>query len=493
MSRAAASCSACCCFRFWIVLAVAASTLLQKAGPSRNFVIVDYQGGYSQVFAKSVARARDAKTLSDLSDFAEKWHVDLPKLRASAPEVAEMIEAPRRSSSIDTFIAQGGLDPAFDTIKPYLGTGWTSFTPGKAPFTLVPTPDDLARASDVGAVAALYFKGIYTVDNGRLESVLVIPKGFDSGNVPARYLTGSMEDNVLPNFIREVLSNELRLRAVSHIVGDNAAIAPAMHLNADIEASDPTQKKSSPIAAIITRVAPIGFAFLLFFATFSNSAALLTGVIEEKSTRMVEILMSCASPREIMTGKLLGAIGASLTTLIIWAAGLLAAALVLAPKEIVHLALSSAHVFMTAENLPFVFIYFMCGLLIYGSIYLGIGSMAASITDAQALLGPASLIIFLPNILVGVIMADPNGLLARVVSWIPIYTPFYMLMRLSSHPAPWEIWATSALTLATTVFLLFRMGRVFANHLLTTERPPAFGAMIKGVMSRFRGRRAKSA
>lgn len=480
-------------FPLWIVLAISASALLQKAGPTRSFVVLDHEGGYSQVMERGIARAGASTTLSDLSDFAEKWHLDVAKLHGAAPDVAEMIENPDRSASLDTFIARGGLDRVFPIIRPYLGPGWTGFTPRKAPFNLVATPDDLAGASDVAAVAASYFKGIHTADNGRLESVLVIPKGFDSGRVPAQYLTGSMDDRALPNFIRLTLTNELRLRAVSRLVADSTAVAPAMQLSADLDASDPTQKKTSPIAAIITRAAPVALAFLLFFATFSNAAALLTGVIEEKSTRMVEILMSCASPREIMTGKLLGAVGASLTTLIIWIAGLSAVALAFAPKELMHLALSSAHVFLTMENLPFVLIYFACGLLIYGSIYLAIGSMAASITDAQALLGPASLIIFLPNMFVGVILADPNGLLARLVSWIPIYTPFYMLMRLSAHPAPWEVWGTAALTLATTAFLLMRMSRVFANHLLTTERPPAFGSLISGIAKRLSRRRVKSA
>jgi ABC-2 type transport system permease protein len=267
-----------------------------------------------------------------------------------------------------------------------------------------------------------------------------------------------------------------------------------MRLSADLDASDPTAKNASPVAAVIARLMPVALGFLLFFATFINATALLTGVIEEKSTRMVEILMSCASPREIMSGKLIGAIGASLTTLLIWGLGLGAAVFALAPADLVHLALVGVHDLLRVENLPFILIYFACGLLIYGAIYLAIGSMAASITDAQALLGPASLIIFLPNLLVSVIMTDPNGMVARVVSWIPIYTPFYMLMRLSAHPAPWEVWGTSALTVVTTVLILLRMSRVFANHLLTTERPPAFASLVRGVVSRLsRQRRTKSA
>ncbi|MFZ1992401.1 MAG: ABC transporter permease [Alphaproteobacteria bacterium] len=481
-------------FPLWIVLAATVPALFQKAAPARNFIVLDYQGGYRDALARGVERANARNTLGDLAVFAQRWRVDLVKLRAAAPDIATMISSPERESSLNAFLARGGLDPVFHIITPYLGPGWTAFTPRRAPFNLAPTPDDFAGAEDVAALAALYFKGVHTVDGGRLESVLVITKGFDSGTVPAQYLTGNMDDNLLPNFIRQTLTAELRLRAVSRLVSGGTAIEPALSLSADLDQSDPTRKNASPAAEIIGRLLPIALAFLLFFATFTNATALLTGVIEEKSTRMVEILMSCASAREIMTGKLIGAIGASMTTLLIWGLGLSAAALALAPKDLVQVAIVGAHELLRVENLPFIVIYFACGLLIYGAIYLAIGSMAASITDAQALLGPASLIIFLPNLLVSVILADPNGAVARIVSWIPIYTPFYMLMRMAAHPAPWEVWGTAALTLVTTVLILFRMSRVFANHLLTTERPPAFGSLLRSVASRLGGRaRTKSA
>jgi ABC-2 type transport system permease protein len=90
----------------------------------------------------------------------------------------------------------------------------------------------------------------------------------------------------------------------------------------------------------------------------------------------------------------------------------------------------------------------------------------------------------LPNMLMGVLIQDPNGMLATIISWIPIYTPFFMLIRLPFHPPVLESWLTAALVILTTVYLIHRMGRVFANHVLTTERPPAFGTFIKQLVGR---------
>jgi ABC-2 type transport system permease protein len=115
---------------------------------------------------------------------------------------------------------------------------------------------------------------------------------------------------------------------------------------------------------------------------------------------------------------------------------------------------------------------------------LGIGAMTSSLPDAQALVTPATLIIILPTTMLGVVIQDPNGLFASIMSWIPIYTPFFMLVRLPFHPPAVELWLTSALVVLTTAFLIHRMGRVFANHVLTTERPPAFGTFIRQLMGR---------
>ena len=110
--------------------------------------------------------------------------------------------------------------------------------------------------------------------------------------------------------------------------------------------------------------------------------------------------------------------------------------------------------------------------------------MTNSLPDAQALMTPAMLIIILPNMLLGVVIQDPNGLFATVISWIPIYTPFFMLVRLPFHPPAIELWLTAALVVLTTIFLVYRTGRIFANHVLTTERPPAFRALLRQLVGR---------
>jgi ABC-2 type transport system permease protein len=120
-----------------------------------------------------------------------------------------------------------------------------------------------------------------------------------------------------------------------------------------------------------------------------------------------------------------------------------------------------------------VILYFLSGLLIYGAIFLTIGSMSASLADAQAYLGPSMMIIMLPNLFIAAILNAPNGTLATAVSYFPIYTPYIMLMRIGSHPPAIELVATALLSVVVAAFLVWNAGQTFARHALTTEKPPA--------------------
>jgi len=115
---------------------------------------------------------------------------------------------------------------------------------------------------------------------------------------------------------------------------------------------------------------------------------------------MIEVLMSCANPHEIMTGKLIGVVGLALVTLSGWAAMAFLMAISVSGEALGVIATGLASLL---PMLPLILLYFLCGLMIYCTIFLGIGATSASLPDAQALVGPASMIIVMPNMLLGAI------------------------------------------------------------------------------------------
>jgi ABC-2 type transport system permease protein len=314
-------------------------------------------------------------------------------------------------------------------------------------------------------------------DDRATDSIVVIPKDFGSGSTVQVWSEGRA-DPAFRSFLTETLTKALQLKAIRS-VAPRLADSSFLDTSVTVETRDPTRAGQRNTA--FDSIVPIALAIILFVVSVMNSSVLLQGVVEEKSTRMIEVLLSCATPREITSGKLIGVIAVALTTLVIWAL-VLFALMALASHDTATLVLVSLKTIASMNTLPFLLLFFLCGLLIYGSLFLAIGSMANSLADAQSLLGPSMLILMLPNLMIGAIMQNPNGPLASALTWVPIYTPFFMMLRIASHPPAWQLWGAVALALATTVAMILWTGRIFARHVLTTERPPSLGRLVRGLL-----------
>jgi len=314
-----------------------------------------------------------------------------------------------------------------------------------------------------------------------LDAVIVVPGDFGvNGKAAAEIWSRETLDGDFHAFIADALTQMLRFKSVQKLAPQlkDPAVLSATAL---VQARNPDRAANSN--STVDSIIPIALAIILFVVSVMNASVLLQGVVEEKSTRMIEVLLSCATPREITTGKLVGVIAVALTTLIIWGLVLLAMAGI-ASHDTVALVFTSLRAVATPGLLPLLLVYFLCGLLIYGSLFLAIGSMANSLADAQSLLGPSMLILMLPNLMIAGVMRDPNGTLASTLSWVPIYTPFFMMLRAASNPPAWQLWGTLSLAIATTALMVVWTGRVFARHVLTTERPPSLGALFGGLLGR---------
>jgi ABC-2 type transport system permease protein len=466
-----------------LALSVGVSSFTSSHARTNVMTVIDLDGGYAAAIEQAVARERTRADLRALADYARD-NVDPLVLRRQLPDLNRLFADPERIAAVNAFAAAGGWQSAFARLSPLLKPGAPVFTPPKPAIVLIPPPADLAEdfARERGEAAYAYLNGEISVTAQgrptRLGSIVVIPKGFGPG-AEAKYW--SIDNEQSSGLVRRALSDALRLAVNRALVPEKVRSKITLDVDAALTEVDPMKGREVSWKDKLAQLVPMGLAFLLFLVAFSDAALLLQGVVEEKSSRMIEVLLSCASPHEIMTGKLIGVVGLALVTIAGWGViGLVMAA----GFSNEALAVIAAGLKAILPMLPLILIYFFCGLMIYASIYLGIGATTNSLPDAQALIGPVSMIIFLPNMLIGALVQDPNGTLAQVLSWIPIYTPFFMLVRLPFHPAPWELWTTAILTVLTTALLMRQMGRVFARHVLSTERPPSFGKLLRQMFRR---------
>jgi ABC-type Na+ efflux pump permease subunit len=205
---------------------------------------------------------------------------------------------------------------------------------------------------------------------------------------------------------------------------------------------------------------------------------LLNNTIEEKSNRIIEVLLSSVTPGELMMGKLLGIAAIGLTMVGAWMLGLFG---ILSWKAGGASDLSGhLLVLLKSSNLvPLFSIYFLLGYLMYAGLILSIGSVCNTIKEAQSYMGVLTMIMMVPLLTMTFIPKDPNGPLARLLSWIPIYTPFTMMNRAAADPPLFDLIGTFVLLLVTTVIALFMTGKIFRIGILRTGQPPRLLEMFR--------------
>jgi ABC-2 type transport system permease protein len=198
---------------------------------------------------------------------------------------------------------------------------------------------------------------------------------------------------------------------------------------------------------------------------------LLTNTVEEKSNRIIEVLLSSVSPGQLMQGKIWGIGATGLTLTISWALcallGIWVAEWLLAGTDLTALAAAKDPLYLASF-----IVYFLLGYLLYAAILVGLGSVTNSLKEAQNLLQPVFVLLIIPLVSMMFIVQEPNGLVAKVLSYVPLFTPFIMMNRAGGPPEVYEYVITTLLLLAS-VWLAFRFaGKIFRVGVLMTGNPP---------------------
>ncbi len=324
--------------------------------------------------------------------------------------------------------------------------------------------------------------------NGSLFAYFVIgPNPLDS-NDGFKYVSNNRTDQDLKDWIARLSTDEIEKQrfARENIDQDVARrIQAPVHFD-EKQIDEHGQEKEVSTKDIIRQWAPLVFVYLLWVSIFTIAQLLLTNTIEEKSNRIIEVLLSSISPLELMTGKILGIAATGLTTIVCWVAFFLVG-LKLAPRFLDLSADVDLTILISDPSFLLSFVvYFLLGFLLYASMMVGIGSACNSIKEAQNLMSPVMVLLMLPLLAMMPVGQDPNGALARVLSFIPPFTPFVMMNRAAGPPETWEYVATTALLLVSVVLAFFAAAKVFRVGILMTGKPPKMGEIFRWVFAKER-------
>ncbi len=219
-------------------------------------------------------------------------------------------------------------------------------------------------------------------------------------------------------------------------------------------------------------IIPFGFIMLLWVAAMTGGQYLLTTTIEEKSNRIMEVLLSAVSPMQLMVGKILGQMGVGLLILLVYST--------LGSGALISFKLFDA---LDFSNIGLLVVYFFIAFFLIASLMAAVGSAVSEIHEAQSLIGPIMMVLIVPMIAAPAIINNPNGQFATIASFIPPISPFVMVMRLpAAEGIPgWQIPATIAVGLASVVVAAWAAAKIFRIGILMYGKPPNFRTLIKWV------------
>ena len=211
-------------------------------------------------------------------------------------------------------------------------------------------------------------------------------------------------------------------------------------------------------------IIPMAFMMLLWIATFTSGNYLLTSTIEEKSNKVMEVLLSAVSPLQLMTGKILGQAGVSFILLIMYGGLGIASLIAFAMMDLVPII-----------HLVYLVIFFIMGFFMVAALMAGVGSAVSELREAQSLITPVMMMLMIPLVLWLPITENPNGLLATVTSYIPPLIPFVMILRVTaaSEPVPlWQIISSIVVGYAWMFVMIWMCAKIFRVGVLMYGKPP---------------------
>ncbi|QAY61950.1 ABC transporter permease [Xylanimonas allomyrinae] len=291
------------------------------------------------------------------------------------------------------------------------------------------------------------------VRDGDLD-VLVVPA--DGGTLTV--VVDSTLDPTLQAVLDGVARQQVLAAQVGDLGGDPAAVEAAVgQAHATVDALDPPQERD------LTQVfAGYLVGIVMFMALMLCAQLVAQGVVEEKTSRVVELLLATVRPSQLMAGKVLG----------IGLVGLLQVALTVGAAAVAASAtgLLDTSGLRVGSTVVWALVWFLVGFTTYALILAALAALVSRQEEVGAVTTPATMVMVLPYVFgISVLPWDPTNEIARILSLIPFFSPFLMPMREAlGVTQPWELALALVAALVMLPVLVWLAGRIYSNAVLRT-------------------------
>ena len=480
---------------------------LADSSPTRYYMLIDQSGNYRETVDSAIELEYQREVLQAFVDYLldNRIERDLERTAVDARSAADQLiddVGANDVAALEQWIDAGGLDFALTMAAPYLREGAPAFTAPRRPYIEVPVPTEIDVSTPPSQlVEALrdYLTGdrLLTVEGntGELFALILIPESVDAyvqrpGTMPTagndgftgiQYWARNQADVRLAVAMERSINSRIRNEEFTNNGLDSAMVRRIQRTRLPVSRLDPQANEGEEavsMADAFRQFAPMGFVYFMFIALMQSVQYLLTNTIEEKSNRILEVLLASVTPNELLMGKMLGIGMSSLTTLAAWIASLLLFLNLYQNPETNTLA-EIIGIVLSTDLVPWFVFYCLTGYALYAGIFLAIGSLCNSLKEAQGMMVPVIVTMVLPVIVTPFVVMDPNGTLFRAMSWFPLFTPYLMMNRAAANPPLIDVVGTTVVLLASIVLVLWSCGRIFRQGLLRSGQPPRILELLR--------------
>jgi ABC-2 type transport system permease protein len=301
-------------------------------------------------------------------------------------------------------------------------------------------------------------------------------------------------DDVNINSLRYEAEDAVRRLARKHAL-EAAGLSPDFIQQADDAAVQVPARRIRTVAeqettggeVTLADKAPVfvagALAYFLWLMVFSIIQYLLMGTIEERSNKIFDTLLTSVRMPELLAGKLLAVFAVTSTMMLVWSFFALSGSAFLATQ--VPGAGDMITPFLAAAASPQIMVpalvSFVLGYIMYGMIFMALGSLCDTIQEAQTLLSPMMILLMLPMFAIFIAFQDPGSPVVDVATWVPLFTPFLLILRMPHDPPMWEVALQMGLMVVTTLAVLWVSVRVYRAGAVNGASIGDLGKMLKGL------------
>lgn len=314
-------------------------------------------------------------------------------------------------------------------------------------------------------------------------------------NYYAKNITNFEEQIAFSGVISRIVTNK-RLADKGYAAGEVRNLMRRISLKeyAVTEKTDTGEDaETSEVESQETVIVKLGLTYVLTFSlylfTLLYGSMIMRSVLEEKTTRIVEVIISSVKPHQLLLGKIIGVCLVCLTMFLIWGG---CAVLLLVninpilglfgieglPPELIEITASIRAAGLSAFS--YFLIYFVSGFFLFSTIYAAAGAICNSEEEAQQVAAPLVMMLIIPFMLMFGLFRAPDATLTIALSHIPFFSPLLMFMRINVLTPPlWEILLNIAVMIATVFGAILVMGKIYKIGILMYGKRPTLSELWK--------------